>query len=93
MSAHYAPCVMTSTDQFSVRLCGCGVVHLTFGVSAVHVSPEALVEMSDILRGVASEIRGPEVELVVHPEPQIISEQRTKPETSGNVIFGRFPEA
>ncbi len=90
MSAHYAPCVMTNTDQFSVRLCGCGVVHLTFGVSAVHVSPEALVAMSDILQGVAAEIRGPQLQLTVQPEPTI-TDKRTSPEGSDNVVFGRFP--
>lgn len=58
MGLHYpGQCIMTNTDQFFVKVCGCGVVHLNFGVAVINVTAETAVAISETLREVATELR------------------------------------
>lgn len=79
MSFHHAvPYIMTNPEQFSVRVCGCGVVHMSFGCAVINVSPEAAIAISETLREVLGDLR-------THLEEKI-----KKCENSNNVISGFF---
>ncbi len=63
---------MTSTDQFYMKLCECGAVHLSLGPTILNVSPavalviaETLSEYAPVLRRLCSEqrLRQPERDL------------------------------
>ena len=105
MSYHHSvPCVMTSSDQFYVRLCTCGVVHLSFGCTVINVSPDAAVAISETLREVTENLRIELRKRVVssllqdaktHPPDQADQnsalENRDSENKMSNVIAGRFP--
>ncbi|MGE0616647.1 MAG: hypothetical protein AB7P04_13515 [Bacteriovoracia bacterium] len=81
MSNHGGPCVMTNTDQFYVRACGCGVVHLSFGPSVINVSQEAFVAVAETMAELSQEIR-----------KRIQAPEQATVDSAGNVIYGRFPK-
>jgi hypothetical protein len=56
MSAHHQHYVITDLDQVRVRLCGCGVVHMSMGPVAINLSPQALKGMSSLLSHLISEL-------------------------------------
>ncbi len=78
------PCVMTDTDSFYVKVCGCGVVHLNFGPTLLNLSPEVLVAVSETLKEVAQGIR-------LKWNEDLARVDHLTPETDGTVIQGRFP--
>lgn len=57
----HAPCVMTSTEDFYVRLCGCGVVHLSFGSTVLNLSPQVTVAITETLKELSENIRSRQV--------------------------------
>ena len=84
MSFHHdMPCIMTTTEQFYVRLCSCGVVHLNFGYSVVNVSPEAAIAITETLKELSSELR----KRVIPPK---VEEKEEEP-GQNNLIVGKFP--
>ena len=87
MSTHHSPCVMTSTDQFLVRVCGCGVVHLNFGPAVIHVTAETTIAITETLKEVAAQLRK---QLAAY-DP--VNADQAAIDPSGNVIIGRFPGA
>ncbi len=85
MSFHHAvPCVMTNMEQFHVRVCGCGVVHISFGSTVVNVSSEVAIAISETLREVSGELRK---RLALQNSGKL--DQPTF--NSDNVILGKFP--
>lgn len=85
MSNHHAPCVMTDTEQFLVRICGCGVIHLNFGPAIINMTPEALIAVSETLREVALEVR----KRIAREDPVNADDAAIDP--NGNIVWGRFP--
>ncbi|MEO5970130.1 MAG: hypothetical protein ABIQ95_09400 [Bdellovibrionia bacterium] len=58
MKGHsHSPCVMTDTEQFYVRICGCGVVHLCFGATLINLAPEAIIAVTETLKEVSNKLR------------------------------------
>ncbi len=57
MDGHGGPGVMSNTDDFYTKVCGCGVVHLSFGATCINMTPAALLAVSDTLREVALTLR------------------------------------
>jgi hypothetical protein len=84
MTSHHAPCVMTETDQFFVRICGCGVVHLNIGFAVINLSPEATIAVTETLKEVSAKLRK-QMEIM---DP-VNSDQATL-DSMGNVIVGKF---
>ena len=76
---------MTNTSEFFVRVCGCGVVHLSFGCTIVNVSPEAAIAISETLREVATELK----KRIPAATPDQSS--GTPQEPRDNIIVGNFP--
>ena len=92
MSYHHSvPCVMTSSDQFYVRLCTCGVVHLSFGCTVINVSPEAAVAISETLREVTENLRIELRKKVINSLLKNGASENTPEFEIKNVITGRFP--
>lgn len=56
-STAHTPCVMTDTDSFYVRICGCGVVHLCFGPTTLNLSPESVVAVTETLKEISAALR------------------------------------
>lgn len=98
MSFHHSvPNVMTNSDQFFVRLCGCGVVHMSFGCTVVNLSPEAAVAISETLREVTDslkiEMRKRMVNSLLTDKTEPLEAQLvTESALPKNVISGRFPQ-
>lgn len=88
MSFHHSvPCVMTSSEQFFVRVCACGVVHMSFGCTVVNVSSEAAVAIAETLREVTDTLRLEiRKRLLANPTSEF-----AEPQELGKVISGRFP--
>lgn len=57
MHSSHSPCVMTDTEQFYVRFCPCGVVHLAFGPSVVNLSRDAFLMVSESLQALSAEMK------------------------------------
>lgn len=57
MHNSHSPCVMTDTEQFYVRFCPCGVVHLAFGPSVVNLSVAAFFSVTESLQSLSAEMR------------------------------------
>ena len=53
----HTPCVMTDTNSFYVRICGCGIVHLCFGPTTLNLSPESVVAVTETLKEISAELR------------------------------------
>lgn len=88
MSAHHGgPCIMTDTDQFYVRICGCGVVHLSFGVAVINVSIETAIAITETLKEVSTDLRN---RLQCH-DPMNADQATIDP--ASNVVYGRFPNS
>jgi hypothetical protein len=85
MSIHHPPCVMTNTDQFFVRICGCGVVHLSFGPAIINVTQETAIAISETLREVSLELR----KRIACYDPADADQAANNP--NSNVVLGRFP--
>ena len=77
-----APCIMTNTDQFFVRICGCGVVHMNFGCAIINVSYETAIAITETLKDVSTELKR-------HLAPAM----GNTGEPLNNVIQGHFPVA
>ena len=82
---NHAPCVMTNTDQFLIRVCGCGVVHLSFGPAIINVTAEAMIAITETMKDVAATLRQ---QLAGE---DAVNADEVSIDASGNVIFGRFP--
>lgn len=57
MSVHHSPRVMQDAEDFFIRICGCGVVHLNFGVANITATPETVIAMADTFQEVARTLR------------------------------------
>ena len=88
MSSHHSsPCIMKNTDQFFVRICGCGVVHMNFGCAIINVSSETAIAITETLKEVSHQLRQQ-----LESNDPMNADQATI-DSSGNVIKGRFPFA
>ncbi len=85
MSTDHAPCVMTDTEQFYIRACGCGIIHLNFGPAVINVTAEVMIAITETLKEAASELR-----TRLNAEDPVNSGEAAI-DVSGNVIVGRFP--
>jgi hypothetical protein len=56
-SHHGRDHVIDKPENFSVRLCGCGVAHLNFGPTTVNVTPEVALAITETLNNVAIELK------------------------------------
>jgi hypothetical protein len=86
MSIHKPPCVMTSSDDFYVCVCGCGLVHLSFGPAVVNATPETVIALSETLREVSAALRAKLSSGGAAAEPAA-----PPPAQPHNVVRGRFP--
>jgi len=75
---------MTNTDDFYVRICGCGVVHLSFGATTLNLSSEAVIAVTETLKGISREVR-------TQLKKQMTQLEASAPSSEGNVVQGRFP--
>lgn len=75
---------MTNTDQFYVRICGCGVVHLCFGATTLNLSAETVIAVTETLKEVSQELRVRMMNDTANPDSAMI-------DADGNVIRGHFP--
>jgi hypothetical protein len=80
----HSPCVMTDTEQFYVRVCGCGVVHLCFGATLINLSPEAIIAVTETLKEVSNKLR---FQMMDHP----VDAGASALDADRNVIRGYFP--
>ena len=63
---------MTDTNQFFVRLCQCGVVHLSFGPAVIHATPETVIAITETLKEVSTGLRQKlKASIASHPAPVI----------------------
>lgn len=85
MGTSHSPCVMSNTEQFFVKLCSCGVVHLNFGPTVVNATPETIIAITETLREISSELRKR-----LSQEDSVNGHQAAI-DFDGNVIRGRFP--
>jgi hypothetical protein len=78
---------MTDTEQFFVRICGCGVVHLCFGPSVVNVTLGTALAITETLKEVMDEAfrRARQAGQPVDANAATSSES--------NVVFGHFPSS
>ena len=72
MANSCVPCVMTDTHQFYVRLCPCGVVHLSFGPAVIHATPETVVAIAETLRELSVGLRKDIEHAQMLPSAQIL---------------------
>ncbi len=85
MNKHsHTPFVMNNTEQFCVRVCGCGVVHLCFGATLINLGPEALIAVTETLREVSSKLR---CQMMIDP----VNADAATLDSDGTVIRGHFP--
>lgn len=85
MSVHHSSRVMKNAEDFSMRICGCGVVHLNFGATSVTATPEAVIGMAETLKEVAHTLKGSlRNHDPVNADPATI-------DPAGNIVAGRFP--
>jgi hypothetical protein len=86
-----SPCVMTNTDQFFVRVCECGVVHLSFGSAVIHVSSKAAIAITETLREVSQELRKQlESDSVASGSTPV---ELAEADSIGNLVYVRFPRS
>lgn len=78
---------MTDTEQFFVRVCDCGVVHLSFGPAIVNATPETVIAITETLKGISAELRNS----LRQAEDSIDGDQAVRSPHGGNVVRGRFP--
>ena len=83
-SHHLSPCVMSNTDQFFVRVCGCGVVHLSFGCATINVSSKTAIAITETLKEVTLELRRKLDSM------EQLNEDTAAIDSNGNVVYGNF---
>ncbi len=81
MSIHSPSCVLSNPEQFYVKVCSCGVVHLSFGFAMINTTPEALIAITETLKDVTYELK----KKIKAQSPQLTQEQ-----IIDNVIQGPF---
>jgi len=80
---HGSSCVLTDKEQFYVRVCGCGVVHLGFGASSVNVSPDLIPFIAETLAIVARDLE-------MRRRTGGIRKEEASIDDAGNIVFGNF---
>src|SRR5689334_2792438 len=85
MNSHiHTPCVMRDTDQFFVRVCGCGIIHLCFGATTLNLAPEALIAVTETLKDLSDAIK-----MKMKADP--INADAATIGPGGVVVRGNFP--
>lgn len=49
--------VMTNTDHFFVKVCGCGVVHICWGPTTLNLTREAFIAVSETLKEISTQLK------------------------------------
>jgi hypothetical protein len=83
---------MTNTDQFYIRICGCGVVHLSFGATVINISAETAIAITETLKEVSVDLRN-RLQGQGPSEGGSSNSEQTLTDPASNVIYGRFPQA